>query len=65
MEEKHKEYIGDSVYAEMENGMLKLTTNNDGRDSNIIYFESTVFLQLLNFANNLGVLAIEVKENKK
>lgn len=35
----HKTYIGDSVYAEIEDGMLKLTTNNGYPDDprNVIY----------------------------
>lgn len=27
----HKQYLGDSVYAEIANGMIKLTTENGGR----------------------------------
>ncbi len=46
-----KTYIGDSVYAEFENGMIKLTTNNGVGDSNTILLEQEVFNALINFAN--------------
>lgn len=42
-----KQYIGDSVYVDVENGMLKLTTENgDGPPSNIIFLEPEVFESL-------------------
>ena len=37
-----KEYLGDSVYASFEDGMIKLTTENGGEASNTIYMESVV-----------------------
>ena len=45
----HKKlYLGDSVYAEVENGSLILTTNNGYPDDprNIIYLEPEVILAL-------------------
>ena len=44
-------YLGDSVYAEIERGMIKLYTDNGvhGKE-NIIYLELTVFQALVNFA---------------
>lgn len=44
-----KIYLGDSVYAELEAGMIKLTTENGlpGDPSNIIYLESEVVDALL------------------
>jgi hypothetical protein len=38
-----KVYLGDSVYAELESGMIKLTTENGFGASNIIYLEPEVF----------------------
>ena len=38
-----KEYLGDSVYAEVEGGMVKLTTENGLGPSNTIYLELEVF----------------------
>lgn len=39
-----KQYLGDSVYVELENGMIKLTTDNgyDDDPRNIIYMEPNV-----------------------
>lgn len=44
-----KTYIGDSVYAELENGMLKLTTENYGPEEpdNTIYLEPEVFYSMM------------------
>jgi hypothetical protein len=41
-------YLGDSVYAEVEDGMLKLTTNNSYPDDprNVIFLDAEVILAL-------------------
>ena len=46
-----KTYIGDSVYADVEDGMIKLTTENGGPDgpSNTIYLEPRVFESLCDY----------------
>lgn len=44
-----KEYLGDSVYAEVENGMIKLTTDNGSGASNVIYLELEVLDALFGF----------------
>jgi hypothetical protein len=46
-----KRYLGDSVYAEVVNGMIKLTTENEGPDrpSNTIYLEPTTMLALQDY----------------
>ena len=44
-----KEYLGDSVYAEIVDGTLKLTTENGGEPSNIIWLEKEVFNALVQF----------------
>lgn len=43
-----KEYLGDSVYVEVENGMFKLTTNNGYPDDprNVIFLEPEVWASL-------------------
>jgi hypothetical protein len=49
MPEEHKRiYLGDSVYAEVENGMLLLTTNNGYPDDprNKIYLEAEAIIAL-------------------
>lgn len=43
---ENKQYLGDSVYAEIENGMLKLTTDNGRGPSNVIYLEDYVIVAL-------------------
>lgn len=40
-----KTYLGDGVYAEIENGMIKLTTERDGRIETI-YLEWSVYESL-------------------
>jgi hypothetical protein len=44
-----KRYLGDSVYAEIENGMIKLTTDNGGGPSNTIYLEVSTYLSLVEY----------------
>jgi len=47
-----KEYLGDSVYAEMDNDVfptIKLTTNNGEMDNNTIFLEQEVIVVLLAF----------------
>lgn len=42
-----KQYLGDSVYLELERGMLKLTTENGYGPDNIIYLEPEVYDNLV------------------
>lgn len=44
-----KEYLGDGVYAEVEMGMVKLTTENGISTTNTIYFEPEVVAALLSY----------------
>ncbi len=44
-----KEYLGDSVYVEIENGMLKLTTENGIGATNTIFMEVEVYDALIRF----------------
>jgi hypothetical protein len=43
MNEFKKQYLGDSVYASIENGMIKLTTENGMGASNEVYLEMEVY----------------------
>ena len=52
-----KQYLGDSVYVEVEDGMLKLTTDNGTGASNTIYLECAVFNNLVEY-----VASREVRE---
>jgi len=38
----NKEYLGDGVYVDIENGMIKLTTENSIETTNTIYLEVEV-----------------------
>ena len=51
-----KAYLGDSVYAEMENGMIKLTTNNGYGDDprNVIFLEEQVVDALVGYMKRQG-----------
>lgn len=44
-----KEYLGDSVYVEVEGGMLKLTTENGEEPSNTIFLEIDVYDALVEY----------------
>lgn len=50
-----KIYLGDSVYVEQENGMIKLTTNNGYPDDprNVIYLESEVVESFIDYIESI------------
>lgn len=45
-------YLGDGVYAEVESGMIKLTTRDGARVTNTIYLEPDVFDALDTFVDD-------------
>lgn len=51
----HLTYLGDSVYAELENGMIKLTTNNGYPDDprNVIFLEFEVYDALVRYVEQI------------
>ena len=53
-------YLGDSVYADVENGYIVLTTRNGipTDPSNIIYLDTDVFAALIEYAKEKGLLQI-------
>lgn len=53
-----KEYLGDSVYVDVERGMLKLTTENglSTDPSNEIFLEPEVFERLVLYAQRIQAL---------
>ena len=55
-----KQYIGDSVYLELERGMLKLTTDNGFGPDNTIYLEPEVYNNLVTFVQ--GAVAVSVHD---
>ena len=48
-----KRYIGDGVYADVENGQLILTTENGISVTNLIFIEPEVWSALLEFVESL------------
>lgn len=50
----NKEYLGDGVYVELENGMLKLSTyRSEHGGDDIIFLEYEVYLSLLQYVKRL------------
>jgi len=45
-----KQYIGDGVYVEVERGMLKLTSSQQGGVTNTIYLEPEVYQELMKYS---------------
>lgn len=54
-----KTYLGDSVYAEIEGGSIKLTTNNGTYDSNTIILEDEVVENLREY-----IVAVQTEDTK-
>lgn len=48
-----KEYLGDSVYVDVVNGMFMLTTDNGEGPSNTIYLEPLVLDALVKYAERV------------
>lgn len=48
------EYLGDSVYVAIEDGMVKLTTENGRGPTNTIYLEPEVYASLVAFVARHG-----------
>jgi hypothetical protein len=46
-----KVYLGDSVYADVEDGMIKLTTENGLGPTNTIYLDAEVYLALVDYVS--------------
>ena len=57
----YKRYLGDAVYAELEDGDLKLTTSDGLSDTNTIFLEPEVVKALLDFCHQL-INAKEIEE---
>ena len=54
----NKENLGDAVYVEMENGMIKLTTEDGYRTTNEIYLELDVRKALIRYMERINILTI-------
>ena len=46
-------YLGDSVYAEMENGMIRLSLFNGIQERDVIYLEPEVYAALVTWQRSL------------
>jgi len=59
----NKVYLGDSVYCDFDGFGIALTTENGlpNDPSNLIYIEPEVYINLLNYVNNLKGY---IKQNK-
>lgn len=52
---ERKAYIGDGVYADVENGMIKLTTEDGIRATNTIWLEVPVVHSLVAYLRRIGI----------
>lgn len=57
LEKLMKQYLGDAVYADIDNGMIKLTTEDGLTASNTIYLESQVVDAFLKYLQQLKDVA--------
>lgn len=56
-----KRYLGDGVYAAVEKGTVKLTTENDLETTNVIFLELAVLIQFNKFTEDaLGATLKEI-----
>jgi protein-disulfide isomerase len=55
-------YLGDGVYAELQQDRLKLTAENGIRATDTIYLDSQVYTALLDFVEALKIIADAAKE---
>jgi hypothetical protein len=46
-------YLGDAVYARIENGMIRLHTSDGIRETNVIFLEAEVYDNLVAWVNAL------------
>lgn len=51
-----KTYLGDGVYADIDSGMIKLTTEDGISVANTIYLESDVVANLITYINQLKAI---------
>jgi hypothetical protein len=53
-----KQYLGDSVYIELERGMIKLTTDNGYGPNNTIFLEPAVYQNFVQYVQSRFALNV-------
>lgn len=61
----NKDCLGDGVYAEIEDGMVKLTTENGIEASNTIFLEPQVLDALNRYVERIKGIYAEQQQNTK
>lgn len=59
---KYQEYLGDGVYAEVEHGMIKLTTEYGEKTTNTIFMEPEVFRALVAWEKQIRQVALALQQ---
>ena len=59
-----KEYLGDAVYVEQRDGMLKLTTEDGISTTNTIYLEPEVYAALVAYVQRREEIAVMESRGK-
>jgi hypothetical protein len=57
-----KRYLGDGVYAEMEDGRVKLTAENGLRATDTVYLEPAVYVALTYFVRDVALAEPQTPE---
>jgi hypothetical protein len=60
-----KEYLGDGVYVVVENGMLKLTTEDGYHATNTIFLEVEVLHAFLVYVKRLAAAKMKLQQEAK
>lgn len=58
-----KTYLGDAVYAEIEGGMVKLTTEDGVEATNTIWLEPEVYERLLKYVERINQQHVEKSQS--
>lgn len=57
-----KSYLGDGVYVDLEDGMIKLTTEDGFRATNTIYLEPEVLTAMFAYLKRQGIRTCSCSE---
>lgn len=56
MTDQQTAYLGDGVYARIQDGMIKLGANHHEAPTDVIWLEESVLQNLIQFAERVGML---------